>query len=64
MTVQDVTPESSTAPIYLDPTPLVPSDVPNLDALVAEQASARAAAVTKLVALGLTEEEALALVGG
>jgi hypothetical protein len=35
-----------------------------LEQVIAEEVAARAAAIAKLVALGLTEAEALALAGG
>lgn len=61
--LKDITPEGSVSPVFHDPTPMVPSDVPDFIALAAAQEAVRASAVAKLTALGLTEAEARAITG-
>jgi hypothetical protein len=61
----DITPDGSEAPIFLDPTPLVPLDAiedaqQQVDAILA----ARESAAVKLRALGLTDAEVAAIIGG
>lgn len=60
----EITPDDSSAPVFLDPTPRQPlAHVEDAFANAELVATARQAAVTKLLTLGLTEEEASALVG-
>lgn len=63
MTSQDITPDGSAAPVFLDESPRPPtSDAADLEALMAERAASRESALAKLTALGLTDDEANALV--
>ncbi len=68
MSIEDITPEDSEAPTYLDSTPASPSpDRPTLgpEELIAAQVSLRESAVQKLIrGQRLTEEEARLLLGG
>lgn len=62
--IQDITPADSVAPVWLDPTPQVPAENgPDISEQLAVQLAARAAGIAKLMALGLTEEQAEALAG-
>ena len=61
---EEITPEGSVAPVWLDPTPIVQAETPDISEQLATQLAARAAGIAKLMALGLTEEEAEALAGG
>lgn len=60
--LQIVGSEDSIAPIYLDPTPQIPANSEPWEQ-IQSQITTRQAAIIKLMALGLTEEEALALAG-
>jgi hypothetical protein len=71
----DITPEDSVVPVYL--VPLTPEEEAEREAMAAQaeadriaaeeaevaKAAAKESAVAKLAALGLTEEEAAAIVG-
>ena len=64
--MKDITPEDSLVPIYLDPTPpeIVAQDAENAAKIEAEKVAAkakRAAALAKLEALGLDEDDLKAL---
>lgn len=63
MTPDEITPEESVAPVYLDPAPAPPESevfVPTPDAVDPVLESA----LDKLMRLGLTRDEALALARG
>lgn len=60
---KDITPEDSVTPVYLDTTPQVPLESGPWEQIEAQIAS-RASGIAKLMKLGLTEEEALAIAGG
>lgn len=64
--LENITPDGSVAPVFLDPTPPTPSDdMLNPIADAAAQLEARNAAVEKLMTeFGFTEEMARAVVGG
>lgn len=57
---EDITPDDSVAPVYLDPTPGEPVEAPVFE----DDAAVKAAAVAKLTALGLTPDEARIVTGG
>ena len=63
ISTEEITPEDSVAPVWLDPTPQVPAETPDISEQLDAQLAARAAGIAKLMALGLTEEEAEALAG-
>lgn len=63
MTHTDITPVGSFAPIMLDPVATQGFEVEDLSAGRAAQDALRESGRAKLMALGLTEEEALAIVG-
>jgi hypothetical protein len=59
--MNEITPEGSASPVYLDTTPIPASDAPGID----EGDSLRAEAVQKLIDdFGFTEAMARAVVGG
>jgi hypothetical protein len=57
MNLEEVTPENSVVPIFINPVPTEPIDPP------AFQHKAKEAGKAKLMALGLTEKEAQAVIG-
>ena len=64
MTISDITPENSIAPIYLDPTPIDLTNIPvvsGVEEVSEEILSLRESGLEKLIALGLSEDEAKAL---
>lgn len=63
--LEDITPGGSASPVYIDPTPLEPNgEVPDLDALLAANATLKATAMSKLMSgQPLTEDEARVMVG-
>lgn len=63
---EDITPDGSVSPVFLDPTPAVfdPTIVEEDPQIAIREADERrAAGIAKLVALGLTEDEARAIAG-
>lgn len=65
----EITPEESVSPIYLVPitseqtSEIASISAPSPEEMKIEQDILRQAAINKLVALGLTEDEALAVIG-
>jgi len=63
--IQDITPSGSKVRVYLDPTPLEPSTLDDLETQVAAETALRQSAFQKLmVGKPLTEDEARTMVGG
>lgn len=58
--LEEITPDDSIVPVYLDPKPLVPLD----PVVIVDVSAARASGIAKLMKLGLSETEAMAIAGG
>ena len=63
MTDEDITPAGSVVPVFLDPTPKEPSPVFDLEAEAEARQLLRQSGIDKLMALGLSEDEAKAIAG-
>ena len=62
--MEEITPEGSAAPVYLDPTPVPPSDLPDLVQLIETREALRQSAIASLVAgVPLTPDQAATIVG-
>ena len=65
---EDITPDDSFGPVYLDPIQLTEGiefePRPDPDVMAAEQVANKESAILKLKKLGLTEDEARAVIGG
>lgn len=65
MSLEDITPDDSVAPVFLDTTPPVEvGDVVDINALIAATQASKQAAAAKLRTLGLTDDEVAAILGG
>lgn len=62
--IEDVTPQDSVSTVYLDPTPIDLTGIPVVDIedLMETKKALQQSGIAKLVTLGLTEEEARAIV--
>lgn len=62
---EDITPDESVAPVFLDPAPENTEQPPHdMDAELEAERADREAGIARLVSLGLTEDEARAVAGG
>lgn len=61
MSEEDITPEASVVGVFLDKTPMKPSSMSDDEAEARE--ALRRSGINKLMALGLTEDEAKAIAG-
>lgn len=60
---EDITPEDSFSPVYLDPTPMEPTNLPDVVALAETELSAKETAVEEIMANGYSESTARIMAG-